>query len=1186
MIIYLRNITCIILFFISCKEEKKLFDLISGDESGIEFENTINEFDSINIFNNIYVYNGGGVAIGDVNNDGLQDLFFTGNQVDNKLYLNKGNLQFQDITLLAKVNKDKGQWSMSANFVDINNDGKMDIYVCNAIYPDTIRRKNLLYINEGNNDKGIPTFSEQAQSYGLDHASHSNNIQFFDYDQDGDLDLYIAVNSSIRNLENQFILHSRKLVQANTDHLLENIWDEKLQHGRFMDVSQDKGIVWEGYSNSCLITDINGDTKPDIYVGNDFLSNDIWYVNQAKDSSFFFENRVKEIFKHQSYSAMGADMADVNNDGWMDFITTEMLPYDNRRKKTMLNANNYTYYINTEKFNYGYQYIRNTLQINQGLDPSGHQMIFSDLGIMAGVYQTDWSWAPLFADFDNDGHKDLFISTGFLRDINDHDWGSYRSSIVALSKSQEAMIKSIPQVKIPNFAYKNKGQLQFDDVSKAWGLHQNSFSNGSAYGDLDNDGDLDLVVNNINDRAFLYQNNTIGNGNKSSHHFIRIALQGHDQNRSAYGSNVTIYYDQFKKQTAQLLSSRGYLSQSESMLHFGLGNCAKIDSAVILWANGQKTVVYDLIIDQANLIKYEDENKRSGLPGRTNITALFEPINSEAIGLNYKHDAVDFSDFNIQRTLPHKLSQYSPALSVGDLNGDGLDDVFICNSTQPDVIYYQQKNGKFEQKWMPNDASKKSNKHAGVVIFDADGDGDNDIYTTVGGYNSQTELDEMWVNKGKGKFELSKEALPIPKSNTSTIKAADYDQDGDLDLFIGSRVLLGQYPKADKSYILRNDTKEKDKIIFTDVTAQVYPSMDSIGMVSDALWSDFNNDHFPDLVIACEWKPLTFLKNTGNGFENVTEATGIHDKVGWWNSLSAADFDQDGDVDYVAGNLGTNTFFQGNQAQPMTIYANDFDKNGKYDCFISMFMYDAGGQKRDYLFNTRDDIIGQWPGLHKRYNSYAEFGNTTTEKIFTNQDLQGAIIMQANWMYTSFIENLGNGKFAIKALPMQTQIAPVFATLPFDVDDNGLVDIILVGNDYGMEILQGHADAFNGLVLKNFGKNDFRPMGIQESGFYVPHDAKALSYLILNDEKAMILATQNKDSLRVFSPTNVTGEWIKCLPAECRADIYFNSGKIERRELSWGQSFLSQHARSLQKLPSMDKIIFYNSTGKVTRTIE
>jgi enediyne biosynthesis protein E4 len=1172
----------------SCKKEKPLFELLKSEDTGIEFANNIIEKDTANILDTEFIYNGGGVAVGDLNNDGLQDLYFAGNQVTNKLYLNKGNLKFQDITKEANADKYTNQWSSGVNILDINADGLQDIYVCNTMHPKADSLRNNLFVNQGNDKNGTPHFKEMAKEYGLDNASHSSHAQFFDYDNDGDLDCFIGVNFIDTTYPNQFFTITTDGSAVTRDILLKNEYSDELKQPVFKDVSLEAGIVYAGYSHSTLISDFNQDGWQDIYVANDYISNDLVFINNKNGT---FTNRAAELFKHISNSAMGSDIGDINNDGLMDMFTTEMLPYDNKRKKLFLNPNNYTTYIYNEQYKYLYQYVRNTLQLNRGLNPQTGFPVFSEISFLSNTQETDWSWTPLFADFDNDGFRDLFVTNGFPKDITDHDFAQYRASNSSLLSKQD-LYDLIPEVKIPNFLFKNNGDLTFEDVSTKWGLNIPSFSNGAIYADLDNDGDLEIVVNNIDDKAFVFKNTLKENESedeKQKNNYLRIKLTGSDYNKSAFGAEVKIFYGNHQ-QVAQLLSGRGYLSKSENTLHFGLGNSQKVDSIQVKWVGGLTKTVKNINTNQN--IEINQNQSIPYLVLNQNFEADFINLNQASFGLDYVHAENDFIDFNFQKTLPHKFSQYGPNLTVGDINGDNLDDIFIGGSGRFDEVFYvQQPNGTFKKKLSNLKTEElKKEEDLGSLLFDADNDGDNDLYLARG--SGQFENGSSYykhllcINDGKGNFTLDSLSINKLRTNGSAVKATDFDSDGDLDLFIGGRVEARAYPKPDKSFILRNDSQSKDKPKFTDITAQICPELSKIGMISDALWTDFDNDNKIDLILVGEWMPITFLKNKGNKFENITQKSGISDKLGWWNSLSGGDFDNDGDIDYMAGNFGLNTYFKCNSAEPITIYAKDFDNNGLYDPLITCYWRDSTNEKHEYLYHQREDLIKQMVGMKRKFQTFGDYGRASMKDYFTGEELKDALILKANYMQSSFIENLGNGQFKMTALPIQAQFAPLYGMMPIDYDKDGLLDIALVGNDYGLELLQGRADAFYGLVLKNIGKNQFKVVELNESHFFVPKEARALVKVSIQNQKEIYLASQNRDSLKVFNLKNPILKSFRLKKDESKAILTLTNGRKRIQELAWGSTFLSQDSRTVSLDNSIKEITLYNQKNQLTRTLK
>ncbi len=1183
-----KGIVSILLLFLvsnySCTVSvpKTRFVKIDSAISGLAFNNQLTENDSINIIDNEFVYNGAGVALGDLNNDGLDDIFFAGNQVANKLFINKGKLKFVDVSSTANIKKkDVLQWSSGVSMVDINADGKLDIYVCNTFRKADARRKNLLYINQGNNKEGVPTFVEMAESYGLADDTYSSHAQFFDFDLDGDLDLFIGVNriegidpSEFRPLEDDGTSMSK-------DRLYQNQWIDSLSRSIFVNISEKAGIRYHGYSHSTLINDFNEDGWPDIYVANDFLSNDLLYINNQDGT---FTNRARDMFKHFSLSSMGSDIADVNNDGQMALYTTEMQPYYNKRKKLFQGPSNYQKEIFTKKFDYEKQYTRNTLQINHGTNPETGLPVFGEIAMLANIKETDWSWAPLFADYDNDGLQDLFITNGFPKDVTDRDFGDFRS-ISNQFISKEKLIAAIPQIKIPNFMFRNKGNYEFEDITADWGLNFPTYSNGAAYGDLDQDGDLDLVVNNINDIALLLENKT--SELDTGANYIRIHLKGTKKNPGAIGATVEIFADSLR-QKKSLLTGRGYLSQPETILHFGLGKRSSIDSLRIHWPDGKGQKIGKVAADTVLTISYNPDATVLQTIKDTSNTVLFREVATE-YNLNHLSEDHDFIDFNFQGTIPHKFSQYGPALAVGDINNDGLDDMFVGASRSfKEKWFIQQKDQTFVQQEVAyKNSAELHEEDTGTLLFDADNDGDLDLYIARGcaqypeGHEFYTDV--LMINDGKGNFTYSENGLPNMRANSSAVKAADFDRDGNLDLFVGSRVLPFSYPKPDRCYILRNDSA-KDIPKFVDVTEEISPELQFPGLISDALWTDFNGDSWPDLILAGEWMPLRFFKNESGRLVEVTETTGIANHLGWWNSLAAADLDNDGDIDYVAGNVGENINFKGTKEEPVRIYAKDLDGNGTIDPLISYYLRDSVGTKKEYLYHPWQDVTKQYVGIRKRFNSFGEFGESTLPEMFPDGLLDDATVLSMNYMKTAWIENLGGGKFKIHSLPVAVQIAPVYGILPQDLDDDGYMDILLIGNDFGMEVQQGPADAMVGLALKNNGDGSFAPVPLNESHFFVPGDGKSL---VISDEKSLIVASQNNDSLKIFERNQkYPSRIIPLQPNEIKAEISFQNGQKQVREFYWGSTFQSQSSRSISVPLNATEIRFFDNFGEETRKIQ
>jgi hypothetical protein len=1176
------SIGLLLLWLTACHKKPTLFEEISSSHSTITFNNKIIENDSINPLDVVNIYNGGGVGIGDFNNDGLQDIFFTGNMVSCRLYLNKGNFKFEDITDKAGVGG-LGRWARGVSIVDINNDGLMDIYICNTIYKDSLRRRNILYVNQGVDTDGVPHFKDMAREYGLDIDLQSTMASFFDYDNDGDLDMYLTVNeASNGNNPSDFIHRNSRNGPPSIGRLYRNDMDTALKHPVFHDVSKEAGMKFEGYGHAATICDINNDGWKDIYVSDDFLSDNILYLNNHDGT---FTNRTKDYFKHTSFNAMGQDVVDINNDGLVDVVELDMNPEDNYRKKMMLGANSTYTYQNFDLYGYQYQYVRNTLQLNQGPKVTQNDSIgipaFSEIAFMSGMSQTDWSWTPLITDFDNDSYRDLIVTNGFPRDVSDHDFMAYRQQATGFV-SKKDIFEQIPQVKLHNYAFKNNGDLSFSDVTVDWGLTLPTFSNGAAYADFDNDGAMDMVINNINGEALLYRNTA--RDKDTAAHYLQIKFKGEQQNINGLGAIANIYYDGGKQQVYENNPYRGYLSTMQVIAHFGLGKIAVVDSIVIKWNNAKKQTIKNVKADQVLTVNIRDAKDGYSNQQPTLATgALFTEV-TNASGIHYKHRDYDLIDFNIQALLPHKLSEYCPALAVGDVDGNGFDDLIIGgNTNSPAQIFLQQGNGQFLQRDLLSGINKESSnyKDEGILLFDANGDGMPDLYIARGGYkissDSNSYQDRLYINDGKGNFSIDTSALPVNHTSKLCVRAMDFNNDGKLDLFVSGRVQPARYPSPVSSFIFRNDS-EKGLVKFTDVTDEVAPDLKSIGMVCDALCTDFDGDGQTDLIVVGEWMPVTFLKNEHGKFKNITGASGVEGQTGWWNSIAAGDFRHTGKTDYIVGNVGLNTFYQASDQYPVYITAKDFDKGGGYIAIPSVFLPDVHGIKKEFPAQGRDDIAKQFPSIKKRFATYKPFALATMDEVLTPEQRKGALRLHATMLQSCYLRNDGGGKFTMIPLPKEAQFSTINGMVVDDFDDDGNLDVLINGNDYGSEVATGRYDAMNGLLLKGDGSGGFRPLSILQSGIYIPGNGKALVKLQSSAGNYLIAASQNRGALKLYE-LRKKPNLVKLNVDDISALLSFKNGKIQKEEFYNGTSFLSQSGKFLSIGKGVASAEITNSRG-------
>ncbi|MBI3134781.1 MAG: VCBS repeat-containing protein [Bacteroidetes bacterium] len=1055
------------------------FETLTPAQSGIDFTNTIVETDSFNYFNYEYIYNGGGVAVGDINNDGLTDIYFTGNQVPDKLYLNKGAMKFEDITATAIGVKAGSGWRTGVVMADVNADGFLDIYVSRSACPDQdTLRSNLLYINNGN-----LTFTEQARQYGIDSERPTTQSAFFDYDNDGDLDLYV-MNHPFQTGRTQSVSVAEietyaQAGSAFSDQLFRN------DNGLFTDVSAAAGIKNHAFGLGLAVADVDNNGYEDLYISNDYMAPDYLYMNNGNGT---FSEEIKTRTGHISSFSMGNDIADFNNDGFLDIITLDMVSEDHIRSKKNMGGMSTEKFWNVVRAGYHYQYMFNALQLNNG------NGTFSDVAQLAGVAKTDWSWAPLFADFDNDGFNDLFVTNGYRRDARDNDFLLETKKRDGNFADYEEALELMPATKIRNYMFQNTGDLHFNKVMDEWGFDQPVNSNGAAYADFDNDGDLDLVVNNMDEVSFVMQNEL-----KTSNHFLKLKIKGSEKNKFACGAKIKLQTSsgiQFK--TVQL--TRGYQSGVDPVLHFGLGAVSVVELVEVYFADGKKIERKNIQADQLLELNYAD-----AVPAEMTAPAnqpLF--VNDAGKKIKHRHQEIFADDFEREILMPHKMSQLGPFMSGGDVNGDKLEDFYVSGSLGfAGTLYKQNASGDFVKQPGPWE-KEKNREELGSAFIDVENDGDLDLYVVSGSneymYNSTFMMDQLYINDGTGKFvNETATRLPLMETSGQRIAVGDYDNDGYQDIFVGGRQTPGFYPFAPRSYLLHNN-----KGVFEDVTS-TSPDLMGPGLITESLFDDFDADGDLDLVCVGEWMPVSMFENKEGIFTNTTAKYNLQKSVGWWTSVSKGDFNGDGKNDYVVGNIGENNKFHPSESHPLEIYCHDFDGNGSYDIVLGEYQNGVC-----YPVRGRQCSSQQMPFIQEKFPTYNEFAVADLEKIYGKENLEKALHYSATTFSSALLLSDGGG-FRLVNLPVLAQLGPLNKTILKDINADGKLDIIGAGNNFAAEVETIRYDGGRGIVLLGRGDGTFEALNPVESGFFVDGDVKDLLWI-----NQTLIVSENNGEIHCF----------------------------------------------------------------------
>ncbi|HEX5001150.1 MAG TPA: FG-GAP-like repeat-containing protein [Bacteroidia bacterium] len=1073
-----------------------LFTLLDSSETGIAFTNTmLHDSSVINTYE--YRFNGAGVAVADINNDGLMDLFFSGTNAEPRLYLNKGNLKFEDITEKAGIKTEHGV-STGVSITDINGDGYVDFYLCRTGKYSIDQRRNKLFVNNGD-----LTFTEMGQAYGLDDPSYSNQAVFFDMDNDGDQDMYLVNQPIDYTYANTVMIKPDTALQFNCGKLFRNEGN-----GHFTDISSSAGVYRKAFGFNASVTDFNNDGYWDLYVTNDYLQPDYLYINNGNGT---FTESLAKYMKHCSNSSMGSCIGDFNNDGLEDVFVLDMIAEDNERQKLLRGPMGYDDFYLYLKSGAYYQYMRNMLQLNNG------NGTFSEIGQLAGVSNTDWSWGPILEDLDNDGNKDLFVANGYRRDLTNMDYVSYfldsinKIGGIGIYSNMSEMFEALPETPLQNYAFRNNGDLTFTNQSDQWGLTQKTFSNGSVAADLDNDGDLEIIINNIDQPATIYKCNVT---EQHKNHFLDFKLSGNKPNTLGAGADIKVY-TAGKEQCEKWFPAQGYMSAKGNSLHFGMGGALKADSVYVTWQGGKVQRLYNVSSD--TVIKFDEKDATMQNVAKQPRAQLFEDVSATS-GIDFKHHESMFIDYKREPLLPQLFSEPGPAFASGDINGDGREDIFIGGAAgQSGEIYEQEPDGEFKKLSQPDLNKDKAFEDAAALFFDADGDGDLDLYVCSGSNefaeSSPNYQDRLYINEGRGNFVRNTRALPGMLTSTACVTAGDIDGDGDLDLFVGGRIIPWKYPVAPRSYILINE-----KGFFSDRTAAMCPELMHPGLVTTAIWSDFDNDKRADLIIAGQWMPISVYHNTGTKLIPLkAETAGLEKSDGWWNCIHAADIDNDGYTDYILGNRGNNSRIKASEKEPASVTANDFDGNGTLDAIMCYYI-----QGKSYPVHGRDQLTDQIRPLKNTLLRYRDYAHATLNDIFPKAALDTALTLYAYTFASSYMHNNGNGTFTLRPLPTVAQFSAVNGIVTGDYDGDGILDILLAGNDYSPDVETGRYDASIGCFLKGDGKGSFTVLPVTKTGFFADGYIKGMK-MISADNQRLIVVVRNNDTVKVLRSLSGAG---------------------------------------------------------------